>query len=174
MCSHFRSLWIDQRIWYQKKDCTPVVSHLHLPFLICLLATNNFFYSWPLMGYNCGTIFFSHQVTFYAVFTFMCTILTWQKWLFYGHSFTARKQKQRKEEPPRVPRSLFDKPKEVVMKQRRDAKMQRLRQNLQVGVILLPFFVSYQFKQQYFYLEHILCALLLSAGDVVLRCWLFS
>ncbi|BFZ18188.1 hypothetical protein BsWGS_21227 [Bradybaena similaris] len=45
---------------------------------------------------------------------------------------TTRKQKQRKEEPPRVPRSLFDKPKEVVMKQRRDAKMQRLRQNLQV------------------------------------------
>ncbi|CAG5123366.1 unnamed protein product, partial [Candidula unifasciata] len=45
---------------------------------------------------------------------------------------TTRKQKQRKEEQPRVPRSLFDKPKEVVMKQRRDAKMQRLRQNLQV------------------------------------------
>lgn len=48
---------------------------------------------------------------------------------------TARKQKQRKEEQPRVPRSLFDKPKEVVMKQRRDAKMQRLRQNLQVRLI---------------------------------------
>lgn len=32
-----------------------------------------------------------------------------------------------------MPRSLFDKPKEVVMKQRRDAKMQRLSQNLQVG-----------------------------------------
>uniref|UniRef100_A0A0B7BEW9 Helicase C-terminal domain-containing protein n=2 Tax=Arion vulgaris TaxID=1028688 RepID=A0A0B7BEW9_9EUPU len=47
-------------------------------------------------------------------------------------SITTRKQKQRKEEQPRVPRSLFDKPKEVVMKQRRDAKMQRLRQNLQV------------------------------------------
>uniref|UniRef100_A0A2C9JZS6 Helicase domino n=1 Tax=Biomphalaria glabrata TaxID=6526 RepID=A0A2C9JZS6_BIOGL len=47
-------------------------------------------------------------------------------------AITTRKQKQRKEEQPRVPRSLFDKPKEVVMKQRRDAKMQRLRQNLQV------------------------------------------
>ncbi|XP_059176200.1 helicase domino-like isoform X2 [Physella acuta] len=47
-------------------------------------------------------------------------------------AITTRKQKQRKEEQPRVPRSLFDKPKEVVMKQRRDAKMQRLRQNLQL------------------------------------------
>ncbi|XP_035827815.1 helicase domino isoform X2 [Aplysia californica] len=46
-------------------------------------------------------------------------------------TITTRKQKQRKEEQPRVPRSLFDKPKDVVMKQRRDAKMQRLRQNLQ-------------------------------------------
>lgn len=47
-------------------------------------------------------------------------------------AITTRKQKQRKEEQPRVPRSLFDKPKEVVMKQRRDAKMQRLRHNFQV------------------------------------------
>ena len=43
----------------------------------------------------------------------------------------ARKQKQRKEELPRVPRSLFDKPKEVVMKQKRDAKIKRLWQNPQ-------------------------------------------
>ena len=48
------------------------------------------------------------------------------------HLYLARKQKQRKEEQPRVPRSLFDKPKDEDMKQRRDAKMQRLRQNLQV------------------------------------------
>jgi len=46
-------------------------------------------------------------------------------------TITTRKQKQRKEELPRVPRSLFDKPKEVVMKQRRDAKMKRHWQNLQ-------------------------------------------
>ncbi|KAK6192826.1 hypothetical protein SNE40_004231 [Patella caerulea] len=40
---------------------------------------------------------------------------------------TTRKQKQRKEEPPRVPRSLFDRPTAIQQKLRREAKMQKLK-----------------------------------------------
>ncbi|ESO91647.1 hypothetical protein LOTGIDRAFT_122039, partial [Lottia gigantea] len=43
---------------------------------------------------------------------------------------SARKQKQRKEEPPRVPRSLFDRPTAIQQKLRREAKMQKLKQGL--------------------------------------------
>ncbi|XP_074640439.1 helicase domino-like isoform X2 [Tubulanus polymorphus] len=45
-------------------------------------------------------------------------------------SYLARKQKVRKEEQPRVPRSLFDRPSAALLKMRRDAKMQKLRQGL--------------------------------------------
>lgn len=42
----------------------------------------------------------------------------------------ARKQKQRKEEQPRVPRSLFDRPTAALLKMRREAKILKLRQGL--------------------------------------------
>ena len=43
---------------------------------------------------------------------------------------TARKQKQRKEEAPRVPRSLFDRPNSALVKMRREMKMQKLKAGL--------------------------------------------
>lgn len=43
---------------------------------------------------------------------------------------SARKQKQRKEEQPRVPRSLFDRPNAALLKIRREAKLQKLKQGL--------------------------------------------
>ncbi|XP_076435128.1 helicase domino-like isoform X2 [Babylonia areolata] len=42
-------------------------------------------------------------------------------------TITTRKQKQRKEEAPRVPRSLFDRPSSALVKMRRELKMQRLK-----------------------------------------------
>lgn len=43
---------------------------------------------------------------------------------------TARKQKQRKEEAPRVPRSLFDRPNSALVKMRREMKLQKLKAGL--------------------------------------------
>ncbi|KAL8561066.1 hypothetical protein ACOMHN_031010 [Nucella lapillus] len=42
-------------------------------------------------------------------------------------TITTRKQKQRKEEAPQVPRSLFDRPSSALVKIRRELKMQRLK-----------------------------------------------
>ena len=42
--------------------------------------------------------------------------------------FTARTQKQKRQEQPRVPRSLFDRPTAQLLKLRRDAKIQKLKQ----------------------------------------------
>ncbi|XP_070205034.1 helicase domino-like isoform X4 [Littorina saxatilis] len=45
-------------------------------------------------------------------------------------TITTRKQKQRKEEAPRVPRSLFDRPNSALAKIRREMKMQKLKAGL--------------------------------------------
>jgi E1A-binding protein p400 len=45
--------------------------------------------------------------------------------IFTLNILTARKQKQRKEEQPRVPRSLFDRPTSALLKLRREAKLKQ-------------------------------------------------
>ncbi|XP_064649340.1 helicase domino-like isoform X3 [Lineus longissimus] len=47
-----------------------------------------------------------------------------------GKCHKARKHKVRKEEQPRVPRSLFDRPTAALLKMRREAKLQKVRQGL--------------------------------------------
>ena len=52
--------------------------------------------------------------------------------------FQGRKQKVRKDDQIRVPRSLFDRPTAALQKMRREAKLQRLKQGLKPTIKSLP------------------------------------